>query len=235
MNISFYTILKNLCLMPLFFCMASGAPVYAADNAGQVEGIKGTAWAQLPGAESRKLEKGSPIFQSDIIKTEKDSAVQLLFNDQTKFFLGADTEMSIDKFNNQGTADEKGFTSSVVKGTFRFITGLIARERPDSMEVNTSVATIGVRGTHVVAEADATSATIILMEPEDTAARTSIEVSNQYGKVIIDEPGYGTEVPDQFSPPSPPRRMRLETINNLMRSMQSIQRINIPRPRPQMP
>ncbi len=75
MNISFYTILKNLCLLPLFFCMALGTPVYAADNAGQVEGTKGTVRAQLPGAESRKLEKGSPIFQSDIIKTEKDSAV----------------------------------------------------------------------------------------------------------------------------------------------------------------
>lgn len=223
--------LKNLCFLACFFFTAFNLSVYAAVPAGNVEAIKGTAWGQLPGETARKLEKGSPVFQSDMLKTEKDSTIQLLFADQTKFYLGADTEMSIDKFINEGTAEEKGFTARVVKGTFRFITGLIAREKPESMEVNTSVATIGIRGTQVVAEADATSATIILMEPEDTTRKSSIEVYNQYGKVTIDEPGYGTEIPDEFSPPSPPRRMRLETINNIMRSMQSIQRINIPRPR----
>src|SRR3989304_155442 len=233
MNIHHPDVFRHLCHLALFFCIAFNLPAYAADPAGKVEAIKGTAWGQLPGETARKLEKGSPIYQIVFLRTEMDSTIQLLFNDQTKFFLGADTEMSIDKFNDQGTAEERGFSSSVIKGTFRFVTGLIAREKPESMEVNTSVATIGIRGTQVVAETDATSATIILMEPEDTSRKTSIDVYNQFGKVSIDEPGYGTEIPDQFSPPSPPRRMRLETINNIMRSMQSIQRINIPRPRMQ--
>ena len=99
------------------------------------------------------------------------------------------------------------------------------------MRVETVVATIGIRGTNVIGEVDATSATIILLEPEDTSRKTAIEVSNSYGTVKIDKPGYGTEIPDEFSPPSPPRRMPLQTINNLMRFMQSIQRINLPRPR----
>jgi len=212
-------------------CFAPALSAYAADSAGEVVVIKGAAWAQPVGEAARKLEKGALIYQSDVIKTEKDSAVQVLFNDQTKFFLGANSEMSIDKFNNQFSAGEKGFSTRVLKGTFRFVSGLIARKKPEAMEVNTSVATIGIRGTHVVGEVNATSATIILIEPEDTTRKTSIEVSNQYGSVLIDEPGYGTEIPDEFSPPSPPRRMRLETINNIVRSMQSIQRINIPRPR----
>ena len=69
------------------------------------------------------------------------------------------------------------------------------------------------------------------MEPDDTSRKTAIVVSNNYGSVTVDEPGYGTEVPDEFSPPSPPRRMRLQTINNLTRSIQSSQRVNLPRPR----
>lgn len=231
MKVSFHNLLRNICQFAVFLCLFQGPTAYAAESAGRAEAVKGTVWAQLPDEAQRKLEKGSPVFQSDIIRTEENSTVHLLFNDQTKFFLGADTEMSIDKFNDQGAVEEKGFTSSVIKGTFRFVTGLIARERPESMEVNTSVATIGIRGTQVIAQAAATSATIILLEPEDTSRKTSIEVSNQYGSVSIDEPGYGTEIPDEFSPPSPPRRMRLETINNIMRSLQSIQRINIPRPR----
>ena len=223
--------LRKLFQLFVLMCFTHALSAYAADPAGKVEAIKGAAWAQLANEAARKLGKGALIYQSDVIKTEKDSTVQLLFNDQTKFFLGADTEMSVDKFNNQGSVEEKGFTSRVVKGTFRFVTGLIAHEKPEAMQVNTPVAAIGIRGTHVVGEADATSATIILVEPEDAARKTSIVVSNEYGSVLIDEPGYGTEIPDAHSPPSPPRRMRLETINNIMRSMQSIQRINIPRPR----
>ena len=99
------------------------------------------------------------------------------------------------------------------------------------MTVDTTVATIGIRGTNVIGKVDSTSVTIILMKPEDASLKTAIVVSNSYGEVTIDEPDYGTEIPDEFSPPSPPRRMRLQTINNLMRSMQSIQRINLPRPR----
>lgn len=223
--------LRNLCRLIVFLCFAHALPAFAADPVGQAGSVKGTAWAQLSGEQPRKLEKGSPIYQSDIIKTAQGSSVALQFNDQSKFFLGANTEISIDKFNQHGSAEERGFISRVVKGTFRFLTGQIAREKPAAMEVNTSVATIGIRGTHVIGEVNATSATVILAEPEDTSRKTSIEVFNQYGKVLIDEPGYGTEIPDQFSPPSTPRRMQLETINNIMRSMQSLPRINMPQPR----
>ena len=99
------------------------------------------------------------------------------------------------------------------------------------MEISTAVATIGIRGTQVVGEADATSATIILIEPEDKSRKSAIDVYNDFGKVSIDEPGYGTEIPDANSPPSPPRRMRLSTINNLTRSLQNVNRVNVPRPR----
>ena len=205
--------------------------VLAADLAGHVDAIKGTVWAQNPGEAPRKLEKGSPFYVGDRVYTESRSTVKLLFEDDTKFFIGAESEMNIDSFVYRDVEQSNSFSSRVVKGTFRFVTGLIAKEQPESMEVETAVATIGVRGTNVVGEADLTSATIILMEPEDTSRRSAIVVFNEFGSVDIDEPGYGTEVPDQFSPPSPPRRMRLQTINNIMRSMQSIQRINVPRPR----
>jgi len=131
------------------------------------------------------------------------------------------------KFQYKQSIEEDSVTVEILKGTFRFVTGLIAKKKPEAMNVDTAVATIGIRGTNVIGKADATSATIILVESEDTSRKSAIEVSNSFGTVTIDEPGYGTEIPDQYSPPSPPRRMRLQTINNLMRSMQSIQRIMV--------
>ena len=222
---------KNYSWIFLLLILVFSHDLMAGITAGQVESVKGQASAQSPGEPVRTLEKGSEIFQDDIIRTEKASTVQLLFNDQTKFILGADTELNITTFKYQDSTVDDKISLKIIKGTFRFITGLIAHEKPESMEVNMAVATIGIRGTHVIGEADETSATVILAEPDDGQKKTSIEVSNQYGAVVIDEPGYGTEIPDQFSPPSPPQRMRLETINNLMRSLQNIQRINMPRPR----
>lgn len=224
-----HSVLVQRLQLLLYVCASFALPAYAAEPAGTADVIKGAAWAQPVGDVARKLEKGTLIYQGDVIRTEKDSAVQVVFNDQTKFYLGSNTEMSINKYNDR--RGEEGLATHIFKGTFRFVSGLIAKNEPKAMKVGLAVALIGIRGTNVVGEADATSATVILAEPENAKQKTSIEVSNQFGSVVIDEPGYGTEVPDEHSPPSPVRRMSLETVGNIMRSLQSIQRINIPRPR----
>ncbi len=204
---------------------------WAANTAGQAETVKGTASAQSGTDAARKLEKGADFFVSDVIRTESNSAAKLKFADQTVFFLGEESELSVEKFSYQDPTQVDGMTSRIVKGTFRFVSGLIASEKPEAMEVNTSVATIGIRGTNVAGKADATSATVILLEPEGDPKPTTIVVANQYGSVSINQPGYGTNVPDQFSPPSPPRRMKLDAVNSIMRSLQSVQRVNVPQPR----
>ncbi|MEQ8659640.1 MAG: hypothetical protein RLW62_02360, partial [Gammaproteobacteria bacterium] len=57
-----------------------------------------------------------------------------------------------------------------------------------------------------------------------------IEVSNQYGSVVIDEPEFGTEVPDATSPPSPPRRMQVSRdMQRTLRSINTTRRVRIPR------
>ena len=228
------TSIKIPLILLIFFSLFLPATSFALNLAGHVEDITGAAWARTAEEPRRPLEEGSPFYVSDKITTESDARLELRFEDGAKFFIGADSELDVEEFIYNNGEQENSFSSRIIKGTFRFVTGLIAHEKPEAMEVNTSVATIGVRGTQVIGEAGPTSATIILMEPEDKSRKSIIQVANQYGSVTIDEPGYGTEIPDEFSPPSPPRRMRLQTIDNLMRSLQRIQRINIPRPRPQM-
>lgn len=218
------------CLLALLLLCLPAASAFAA-AAGTVETVKGDVQAQAGTAPARKLEKGAEFFVTDVIRTGANAAAKLKFADETVFFLGAETELSVDKFSYGDPAQENGFASKLAKGTFRFVTGLIAKEKPEAMEVSTNVATIGIRGTNVAGQADATSATVILMEPEGEPRPTEILVANQYGSVTINQPGYGTEIPDQFSPPSPPRRMRLDAINSIMRSLQGAQRVNIPQPR----
>lgn len=212
------------------FLLISYSSTFAEEKAGKVLKSKGNTSAQIEGQEKRPLRIGKPIFVKDKVITEKDSSVTIIFTDKTRFELGPEATLLVNQYLYQNNPEQDGSSVEVLKGTFRFVSGLIAKEKPEAMEVNTSVATIGIRGTTVVGEVNETSATIILDQPEDSETKTAIEVSNSFGSVMIDEPGYGTEIPDQFSPPSPPRRMSLQTINNLTRSLQSIQRMNRPRP-----
>jgi hypothetical protein len=204
---------------------------YAENIVAKAKKVEGNAYAQLDEQEKRKLSIGKSIFEKDIVTTEESSSVTLIFSDKTRFELGPESSLKVNKYLYEQNSNEDSTSIKILKGTFRFISGLIAKNKPEAMEVNTAVATIGIRGTSVAGKADSTSATIILVEPEDSSRKTAIEVSNKFGSVTIDEPGYGTEIPDEFSPPSPPRRMSMQTINNLTRSLQSIQRANMPRVR----
>jgi len=220
----------SLLLLILSFITPTGV-LFAAVPAGEVDELSGTVWATLGSEAPRKLAVGDSVFEKDYIKTYRGASVKLIFRDKTRFELGSSSEFRVNKFRFKTADKSDGIITKVFKGTFRFFSGLIAKRTPRSMTVQTSMATIGIRGTQVVGEVNETSATIILLEPEDKDRESSIEVANQFGSVVIDEPGFGTEIPDQFSPPSPPRRMRLQTINNLTRSIQRMQRMNVPRPR----
>lgn len=202
-----------------------------AEPAGEVEELSGSVEAQLGDEPVRTLDKGDPVFVGDTITTAARSQVVVRFRDRTLFELGPNSSFEVNDFVYQQQAAESSFGARILRGTFRFVTGLVARDKPEAFNVTATVATIGIRGTHVVGEVADTSATIVLMEPVENDGVGAIEVYNEYGSVMIDQAGWGTEIPDEFSPPSPPRRMQVNTIQNITRSLQTIQRMNVPRPR----
>ncbi|MEX2517449.1 MAG: FecR family protein [Gammaproteobacteria bacterium] len=216
-----------------FFLLTSMLMIFsdaAVAAVGSVTELKGSASAQRADEPERELSVGADIHVDDIINTAADATIKLRFADDTQFELGSNASFRVDAYDFDAGADSGGFSARVLKGAFRFVTGLVARKEPQSFQVQTAVATIGIRGTHVIGEADATSSTVILLAGEDGSVG-AINVSNEFGAVDIDQADYGTEIPDEFSPPSPPRRMQMNTIQNLTRGLQNIQRMNIPRPR----
>ena len=224
---------RVLTLLLLFAGMIFQLSAYAAVNVASVSKARGTVTAVNLAGETRTLEVGDKVALGDTIKTGKRSHVTMEFDDKSRFELGSKAEMNVAQYS-RGNAEKQeppSFVSSISVGVFRFVSGLIARESPNAMKVRGAVATIGIRGTNVVGEFQPETATVILLEPEGEPHPTAIDVSNQFGSVTIDEPGYGTEVPDANSPPSPPRRMRMRTINNLMNTIRNVQRISVPRPR----
>lgn len=219
---------RRLALALLVLLVLWGLPAWSADPIARIAYLRGAGTAQAPGEPARALAVDLPLYVNDRLSTAADSAVRIVFGDRTDAWIGADTVFIVHRYS--ADRDDPGFVGSVLKGTFRILTGLIARTRPHAVRVNIHPAsTIGIRGTHFGGEVREHSASIVLLEHEDGEQRNGIEVSNAFGAVVIDEAGFGTDIPDEFSAPSPPRRMQLRSIDNLMRTMQSIQRIQVPR------
>jgi hypothetical protein len=222
-----------LLLLGAVFLPCAAQAADAVPSAGTVSKMTGdnVAEARQADGSARKLEVGAAVYAGERIWTDKGTSVHIQFADQSRFSLGPNTEFVIDKFKYKHGADEDAFHSRVIKGVFRFVSGLIAHGKGRDMKVTARVATIGIRGTQVEGEVidrqekdgatvDA-SAKIVLMEPEEEGKQTSIVVSNEFGSVVIDKPGYGTEIPDEKSPPSPVRKMQLRTVENVLRALRS--------------
>lgn len=200
----------------------------AQEPIARVTFVRGEVTARAADDSTRPLARGSALHVNERVITGRGAAVQVAFTDETRLALGARGEFRIDQY---GRAEaEESFVLAVAKGVFRMVTGVISRTRPQAVRVEMPVGTIGIRGTHFGGDVGDASATVVLLDPE-SPQRTAIEVSNAHGAVVIDEPGFGTDIPDAGSAPTPPRRMRLRAIDNLIRSLTSIPRVppSIPR------
>lgn len=216
----------GMSVVALGLLLAAAVVDAAAPSVGRVSRITGdqVSSAQARGAPARKLAEGDPVIAGERIRTGAGTVLQIEFNDKARFTLGPNTEFEVEQYL------EEAFHSRIFKGAFRFVSGLIARKQPKNMLVNVPVATIGIRGTHVEGEVSErqekdgrtvdASARIALLEPEGSDA-SAIIVQNKFGSVVIDKPGYGTEIPDEKSPPSPVQRMQLRTIDNVMRVLRT--------------
>ncbi|HJS37697.1 MAG TPA: FecR domain-containing protein [Burkholderiales bacterium] len=236
----------GLRLVALCLSLLPALAVAATPSIGRVSQMTGDRLgnAQAPGAPARKLAAGDAVFAGERIRTGAGTVLQIEFTDKTRFTLGPNAEFEVSRYSHAtgGAAEEESFHSRIFKGAFRFVSGLVARTKRKDMRVSVSVATIGIRGTHVEGEVierqekdgamvDA-SAKVALLEPEGADAPSAIVVENQFGSVVIDKPGYGTEIPDEKSPPSPVKRMQLRTIDNVTRAIRSPARTGGPARRP---
>jgi FecR-like protein len=217
------------------FLAATVAEAATPPSVGRASRLTGdqVSSAQAPGGPVRKLAQGDPVFAAERIRTGAGTVLEIEFNDKSRFTLGPNTEFEVERYFQAagGVSGEEALHTRVIKGAFRFVSGLIARKKRENVRITIAVATIGIRGTHFEGEVterqekdgktvDA-SARVALLEPEGSDAGNAIVVENKFGSVVIDNPGFGTEIPDEKSPPSPVKRMQLRTIDNVLRTLRT--------------
>lgn len=94
--------------------------------------------------QSAKLVAGAVVSSGDVIITDRNGQVQLLFNDETRVAIGPNSRFVIDDVVMKSSGAAKRFAVSAIAGSFRFITG---KSKKSVYSINTPTATMGIRGT----------------------------------------------------------------------------------------
>jgi len=94
------------------------------------------------------------VGQGDTVRTGAASSVGIIFEDDTVVSLGPNSEMTVANFLFNPVDKELSFVTRLVKGTFCFVTGQIAKLAPKNVTFDTPEATLGVRGTKFLVKVD---------------------------------------------------------------------------------
>jgi hypothetical protein len=116
---------------------------------GYVKTVKGEATVTTAG-QTVKAAVGTPLQAGSIIRTGTNASLGVTFKDNTVMSFGPDTELSVDDYAYAPNKGNLKLGASLAKGTLAYLSGAIAKIKPDAVSVKTPTGTIGVRGTHFV-------------------------------------------------------------------------------------
>ena len=130
--------------------LAAAASAPAADVIGRVLVAAGEVSAVRGGREIR-LQAASPIEAGDHVRTGASSNAQIRLSDESIVALRPDSEFAFTEYRYSGQEDgsERAFFR-LLKGGLRTITGLVGRRNHQNYRIETTTATVGIRGTHYV-------------------------------------------------------------------------------------
>jgi hypothetical protein len=120
----------------------------AVQASAKVVNAQGVLNATDAGGTRRRLVDGGSVYPGDVVETAQGTRAVLAFRDDTRITLGQGTRFRVDNFvYDTQNAGEGRFLASVLKGTVRALTGLIAKANNRNVGFSTATATIGIRGT----------------------------------------------------------------------------------------
>lgn len=121
---------------------------------GYVKTVSGEAWVSSAGQRARALP-GTPIVLGSQLKTAATGAMGVTFKDNTVMSFGPDTELTVDDYLYAPAQGQLKLGSRLSQGSLNYVSGVIAKLKPDAVTVKTPAGIIGVRGTQFLLKVEA--------------------------------------------------------------------------------
>ncbi|MFA5082121.1 MAG: FecR domain-containing protein [Hydrogenophilaceae bacterium] len=140
-------------MLPLAALLFWAGSALAGDAVGYVKTVKGEAYVVTAGKPAKAVV-GTPVQAGSVLKTGSQAAMGVTFKDNTVMSFGPDTELTVDEYVYAPNQGNLKLGASLAKGTLAYLSGAIAKIKPDAVSVKTPTGTIGVRGTHFVVKVE---------------------------------------------------------------------------------
>jgi hypothetical protein len=145
-----FTCLSALALLLATFPLPSQAQ---SEPVGYVKTVVGEAWVSTAGQRT-KAEPGTAVLLGSGLRTGSGASLGVTFKDGTVMSFGPDTELTVDEYLYAPAQSQLKLSTRLVRGTLNYISGVIAKLKPDAVSVKTPTGIIGVRGTQFVAKVE---------------------------------------------------------------------------------
>ncbi len=198
-----------------FILACPTGPAVAAEPVGVVLQAVGQVEIQGPAqAGWQPVALKQEVFADNVLRTGSGARVKVLLNDDTLVSLGEESEVAIAEFV---TVPERGLrkvTMKLTRGVSRFIVGG-SFPNPDSrIEVHTSTAVMGIRGTTFYVLISSPGKTFIVATVDAVAVRNIL--ASVAGSVVL-EPNFATTVLEGL-PPEAPRLVTMGELKELIKA-----------------
>ena len=204
--------MRRLLCACVFGALTVGGATAAENDIGVAAAVVSKATGTLS-SDERTLTPGASLYEDEVIRTESDARVQVLFMDETALTIGADAEITLDEFVFDADRNAGSVAIDAARGAFRFVTGNL---QSAAYKIETPMATIGVRGTVLdihVAPNGAVTVTLVEGGAVITALGGAGAAAGEVGgeqTVTLSSPGETTTV-EPGEPPTPPAGESPET------------------------
>lgn len=126
-------------------------PALALDDAGIVKTLQAPVQIMRSG-NPLVVAVGDPVQAGDRVVVGRGGSVGISMRDETLISLGPNSVFDIRAFAYNPTTREGEVDTSIIRGSLRYVTGLIGKLNPRAVKVSTPTATIGIRGTEFIVE-----------------------------------------------------------------------------------
>lgn len=124
------------------------APALADEAAARVHFVSGQVFAISEQGDKRRLRWGDTIYSGDTLESRRASSAQLVFTDEGRMAVRADTTIKIQDYRYEdGDRGNSNSFIALLEGAVRSITGIIGKYNKNNVILTTPFATIGIRGT----------------------------------------------------------------------------------------
>lgn len=180
-----------------------------AAPAGTVTHLSGTISAKRTDGSTKLLSIASEIQEGDELTTQRETYARIKFTDGGEVVMRPETALKVSAYSfNEEKPGADNVVLGLLRGGLRAITGLIGKRNRDAYKMQTTTATIGIRGTHfgaLLCAGDCAGVPTVSGQAPGNGlhvdvASGAIVVSNASGQQLINAGQFGF-VKDNFTLP----------------------------------